>query len=409
MAKEQLVVGLDIGTTKVCCIIAHLLDGGRVEIIGVGSSPSYGLRRGVVVNLEATTSSIKHALKEAELMAGVEVGSVYTGIAGGHIQGINSHGMIAISGKETTKNDVERVIEAAQAIAIPLDREILHVLPQQFIIDGQDGIKHPVGMSGVRLEVTIHIITGAVTSAQNIVRCINQAGLQVENIVLGPLASSYSVLAEDEKELGVALVDIGGGTSDIVVFIDGSLCQTEVLSMGGENVTKDISIGLRAPITEAEKIKRKYGCAMGVLVKDDERIQVPGVGGREPKTLPRQVLAEIIEPRMEEIFSLINRQIRMSGYENSITAGIVLTGGGAMLEGSCELAERIFDLPVRVGYPKGVEGLKEVVNNPLYATGVGLVLYGVRKRSKSKKRGFITGNLFRTILKRMKEWFGELL
>lgn len=407
MAKEVTVGGLDIGTTKICCIIASLTQEKGVEILGVGTSPSHGLRRGVVVNIESTTKSIEHAVEEAELMSGREIGSVYTGIAGGHIQGMNSHGIIAITSGEVTKQDVERVIDAARAIAIPMDREVILVLPQQFIVDGQDGIKDPVGMKGVRLETDIHIVTAAVTSAQNIVRCIEQAGLRADDIVLGPLADSYAILDEDEKELGVTLVDIGGGTSDIVIFIDGSIWHTEVFSMGGEYVTKDISVGLRTPIAEAEKIKIKYGCAMGSLVKPDERIEVPGVGGRGPKTLPRQVLAEIIEPRMEEIFSLVNRQIRMTGYENLITAGIVLTGGGAMLDGSCELAERIFDLPVRVGYPKGVGGLKEVVNNPLYATGVGLALYGARERSKGKKGGGISGNLFKTIVRRMREWLSE--
>lgn len=406
MAKEVLVAGLDIGTTKICCIIASLTEGGGIEVIGVGTSPSYGLRRGVVVNIESTTKSIERAVEEAELMSGMEVNSVYTGIAGGHIQGMNSRGVIAITGGEVSKQDKERVIDAARVIAIPLDREVILVLPQQFIVDGQDGIKDPVGMRGVRLEVEIHIVTAAVTSAQNIVRCINQAGLRVNDIVLGPLAGSYAVLDEDEKELGVTLIDIGGGTSDIVIFVEGSIWHTEVFSMGGEYVTKDISVGLRTPIAEAEKIKIKHGCAMGSLVKDDERIEVPGVGGRGGKTLPKQVLAEIIEPRMEEVFGLVNKQIRKTGYENLITAGIVLTGGGAMLEGSSELAERIFDLPVRVGYPKGIGGLKDVVNNPLYATSVGLVLYGAKEISKGRKGG-ISGNLFKVIVRRIREWVGE--
>lgn len=408
MGRDITIGGLDIGTTKVCCIIASINEDNKVEILGVGKSPSHGLRRGVVVDIESTTKSIEDAVEEAELMSGREIDSVYTGIAGGHIQGMNSHGIIAINSGEVTRHDVERVIDAARAVAIPMDREVILVLPQQFIVDGQDGIKDPVGMRGVRLEVDIHIVTALATSAQNIVRCINQAGLKVDDIVLGPLADSCAVLHEDEKELGVTLVDIGGGTSDIVIFIDGSIWHTEVFSMGGEYVTKDISIGLRTPIAEAERIKIEYGSAMGSLVSPDERIEVPGVGGRGPKTMPRQVLAEIIEPRMEEIFTLVNRQIRMTGYENLITAGIVLTGGGAMLDGSNELAERIFDLPCRIGYPKGVGGLKEVVNNPLYATSVGLILYGARERLKGKKRKGISGNFFKVVLRRMHEWFSEL-
>jgi cell division protein FtsA len=408
MAREQ-IVGLDIGTTKVCAIIAEPKEDGRVEIIGVGTSPSFGLRHGVVVNLEGTTKSIENAISEAELMAGVNVESLYVGISGGHIQGTNSHGVIAISGREVTRQDVDRVVDAARAIAIPLDREVIHVLPQQFIIDGQDGINNPVGMSGVRLEVEIHIVTAAVASAQNIIRCIDRAGYQVEELVLSPLAASHAVLDEDEKKLGVVLVDIGGGASDIVVFIEGSIWHTEILSMGGENVTKDISVGLRTPIAEAEKIKIKHGCAMSSLVKGEEHIQVPGVGGRGERRLPRQVLSEIIEPRMEEIFTLVNREIRMTGYENMITGGVVLTGGGALLDGSCELAERIFDLPVRAGSPKGIEGLKDVVASPIYATSVGLVLYGMKERLKGKGGRLIGKNLLRRLYRRIRDWFGGFL
>jgi cell division protein FtsA len=407
MAKEDIIVGLDIGTTKVCAVIGEI-DEDRVEIIGVGTSPSHGLRKGVVVNIDSTIKSIENAVSEAELMAGVEVSSVFSGIAGGHIKGMNSHGVIAISrGREVTQSDVERVIDAAKAVSIPLDREVIHVLPQQFIIDGQDGIKEPVGMSGVRLEVEIHIVTGAVTSAQNIIKCVNRAGFEVEDIVLEPLAAAYAVLTEDEKDLGIVLVDIGGGTTDIAIFIDGSIWHTGVLSIGGDNVTKDISVGLRTPIVEAEKIKIDHGACMSSLVKDDESITIPSVGERKERTLPRQVLAEIIEPRMEEIFSLINQEIRMTGYENLVTSGIVLTGGASMLEGTVELAERVFDLPVRIGTPHGVSGLVDVVNSPLYSTGVGLVTYGMMHKLEGKKTKFAGGNIFTRVLNRMKEWVGE--
>jgi len=407
MAKEDIIVGLDIGTTKVCAVIGEI-DEDRVEIIGVGTSPSHGLRKGVVVNIDSTVKSIENAISEAELMAGVEVSSVFAGIAGGHIKGMNSHGVIAISrGREVTQSDVERVIDAAKAVSIPLDREVIHVLPQQFIIDGQDGIKEPIGMSGVRLEVEIHIVTGAVTSAQNIIKCVNRAGFEVEDIVLEPLAAAYSVLTEDEKDLGTVLVDIGGGTTDIAIFIDGSIWHTGVLSIGGDNVTKDISVGLRTPIVEAEKLKIDYGSCMSSLVKEGEVLTIPSVGEHKERNLPRQVLAEIIEPRMEEIFSLINQEIRMTGYENLITSGIVLTGGASMLEGTVVLAERVFDLPVRIGTPFGVSGLVDVVNSPLYSTGVGLVNYGMMHKLEGKKVKFGGGNIFRRVLSRMKEWVGE--
>ncbi len=407
MAKEDVIVGLDIGTTKVCAVIGEI-DEDRIEIVGVGTSPSHGLRKGVVVNIDSTIKSIENAISEAELMAGVEVSSVFSGIAGGHIKGINSHGVIAISrGREVTQSDMERVIDAAKAVSIPLDREVIHVLPQQFIIDGQDGIKEPVGMSGTRLEVEIHIVTGAVTSAQNIIKCVNRAGFEVEDIVLEPLAAAYAVLTDDEKDLGVVLVDIGGGTTDIAIFIDGSIWHTGVLSIGGGNVTKDISVGLRTPIVEAEKIKIDYGSCMSSLVKEEENIIIPSVGERKERILPRQVLAEIIEPRMEEIFSLINQEIRMTGYENLVTSGIVLTGGASMLEGTVELAERVFDLPVRIGNPHGVSGLVDVVNSPLYSTGVGLVVYGMMHKLEGKKTKFGGDNIFRRVLNRMREWIGE--
>lgn len=407
MAKENMLVGLDIGTTKVCTVIGEV-DEDRIEIVGVGTSPSYGLRKGVVVNIDATIKSVENAIQEAELMAGVEVQSVFTGIAGGHIKGMNSHGVIAISrGREVTQSDVERVIDAAKAVSIPLDREIIHILPQQFIIDGQDSIKEPIGMSGIRLEVEIHIVTSAVTSAQNIIKCVNRAGFEVDDIVLEPLAVAYAVLTDDEKDLGVVLVDIGGGTTDIAIFIDGSIWHTGVLSIGGENVTKDISVGLRTPIVEAEKIKIEYGCALSSLVKEDENITIPSVGERKARVLPRQILAEIVEPRMEEIFSLINQEIRMTGYENLISSGVVLTGGASMLEGTVELAEKVFDMPVRVGSPHGISGLTDVINSPLYSTATGLVIYGMTHKMKGKKAKLSGGNIFKNVLSRMKEWFGE--
>lgn len=410
--RQRTVVGLDIGTTKVCAIIGEIGDNGVIDIVGVGQSPSDGLRKGVVVNLESTIKSITKAIEEAELMSGTEVSSVYVGIAGGHIKGINSRGVIAVSraDKEITQADVDRVIDAARAVSIPMDREVIHVLPQEFNVDDQDGIKDPVGMSGTRLEAEVHIVTGAVTSAQNIVRSVNRAGFEVNDIVLEPLASSFAVLTEDEKELGVVLVDIGGGTTDLALFVEGAIWQTEVLAVGGGNVTRDISVGLRTPIAEAEQIKLKYGCAMTELVKADEEIEVPSVGGRKAKGLPRTVLAEIIQPRMEEIFLLLSREIKKTGYEDLVAGGVVLTGGASAMEGVQELAERILDMPVRIGSPKGISGLVDVVNSPVFATGVGLVFYGAKNFEEGGAGGgsrLPSGDLFRGITNRMKEWFGE--
>jgi cell division protein FtsA len=409
MGREDIIVGLDIGTTKICAVIGEVNEEREVEIVGVGTCRSRGLRRGVIVNLDSTVRSIESAVSEAELMAGVKVESVYAGLAGVHIKGLNSHGVIAINRRgEVTKADVSRVIDAAKAIAIPLDQEIIHILPQQFIVDGHNGIKDPIGMSGVRLEVEVHIITGATASAQNIKKSIHRAGFIVDDIVLEPLAASIAVLTEDEKELGVVLVDIGGGTTDIVIFVDGSIWHTQVLSIGGNNVTKDISIGLRTPIEEAEKIKVKYGCASSSLVNDRELIEVPSVGGRSPRTLPRHLLSEIITPRMEEIFRLIQREIRKSGYENLIGAGVVLTGGTSMMEGIVELAEQVFDLPVRVGTPRGVKGLVDVVNSPLYATGAGIVCFGAKNRFSGKEGRFRENrNLFGRLFGRIRDWTKE--
>jgi cell division protein FtsA len=405
--RENLIVGLDIGTTKICAIVGNVTEDG-VDIVGIGSSPSRGLRKGVVINIETTVASIKKAVEEAELMAGCEIKSVYAGIAGGHIKGFNSQGIIAIKNREVSSEDVRRVIDAAKAIAIPMDREVIHILPQEFIIDDQDGIREPLGMSGVRLEAKVHIVTGAVASAQNIIKSCNRAGLDVADIVLEQLASSEAVISPEEKEIGVALVDIGGGTTDIAIFVDGAIKHTSVLSLGGNHLTNDIAVGLRTPMAEAEKIKQKYGCCFSSLVGKDETIEVPSVGGRKPRVLSRQLLAEILEPRMEEIFTLVNREIVKSGYEDRIASGIVITGGTSILEGSPELAEQIFNLPVRRGVPQNLGGLADVVNSPVYATGVGLVVYGSKNLGI---REFPTiqsdENVFRRVARRMKEWFGE--
>jgi len=400
--RENIVVGLDIGTTKICAIVAEVGEG-AIDIVGIGTHPSRGLRKGVVINIDATVESIRKAVEEAELMAGVEIHSVYCGIAGSHIRGFNSHGIVAVKNGEVTASDVQRVIDAARAVAIPLDREIVHVLPQEFIVDEQDGIMEPLGMSGVRLEAKVHIVTAAVTSAQNIVRCCNRTGLEVNDIVLGQLAASEAVLIPDEKELGVALADIGGGTTDLVVFSQGAVRQTAVFGLGGNHLTNDIAVGLRTPLVESEKIKKKYGCALTSMVKKEEMIEVPSVGGRRARLLSRQILAEIIEPRMEEIFTLVHREILKSGYENLIPSGVVLTGGTACLEGLPELVEQIFNLPVRRGYPSGMGGLLDVVNNPMYAAGVGLVLYGRRHRSEGRLKSS-DRNLFGKIAQRMKRW-----
>ncbi len=403
--RENLVVGLDIGTTKICAIVGAITEEG-LDVVGIGTSPSRGMRKGVVINIESTVTAIRKALQEAELMAGCEIKSVFAGIAGGHIKGINSQGVIAIKNREVTNEDVRRVIDAAKALAIPMDREVIHILPQEFIIDDQDGIKEPLGMSGVRLEARVHIVTGAVASAQNIIKSCNKAGVDVGDIVLEQLASSEAVLTPDEKDLGVALVDIGGGTTDIAIFVDGAIKHTSVLSLGGNHLTNDIAVGLRTPSAEAEKIKQISGCCLSSMVGKDETIEVPSVGGREPRILSRQLLAEILEPRVEEIFTLVNREIVKSGYEDLIASGVVLTGGSAILPGMPELAEQIFDLPVRRGKPIGIGGLTDVVNSPIYATGVGLVKYGSRNM---QTRNFVIGqeNLFDRVTRRMKEWFGE--
>jgi cell division protein FtsA len=407
--REDIVVGLDIGTTKICAVVGEVSDDG-ISIIGIGTHPSIGLRKGVVVNIETTVESIKKAVEEAELMAGCEISSVYTGIAGGHITGFNSRGIVAIKGSEITPQDVERVIDAARAVAIPMDREVIHVLPQEFIVDEQPGIQNPVGMAGVRLEAKIHIVTGAVTSAHNIVKCANRAGLDVCDIVLESLASGEAVLSEGEKQLGAALLDLGGGTTDLAIFSGKNIKHTFVLALGGDNLTNDIAIGLRCPHPEAERIKKRYGNCVSKNIQADEAIEVPGVSGREARKLPRQILGEILEPRMEEIFSLVNREIYRAGMENMVASGMVLTGGTALLEGVTEIAESIFSLPTRIGTPQGLRGLADVVNNPMYATGVGLVLYGARHQQTEKKKFRIRDrHIFNRLMNRMKRWFKDVV
>jgi cell division protein FtsA len=409
MAQRQndLIVGLDIGTTKICCVVGEQ-SGREISIIGIGTHPSVGLRKGVVVNIESTVESIKKAVEEAELMAGCEISSVYAGIAGGHITGFNSRGIVAIKGPEITQGDVERVIDAARAVAIPMDREVIHVLPQEYIVDDQAGIQNPVGMAGVRLEAKIHIVTGAVTSAHNIVKCANRAGLDVCDIVLESLASGEAVLTEEEKQLGTALLDLGGGTTDLAVFSGQNIKHTFVLALGGDNLTNDIAVGLRAPLAEAEKIKKKYGSCVAASIGSDETIEVPGMGGRKPRKLSRQILGEILEPRMEEIFALIKREIYRADMENYISSGVVVTGGTSLLEGVTDIAESVLGLPTRLGKPCGISGLTDVVNNPMYATGVGLVLYGARK-APIKKFRIRDRNIFNSIVQRMKKWFKEVI
>ena len=402
--EKELIVGLDIGTSKVVAIVGEVQDDGELEVIGFGSHPSRGLKRGVVVNIEATVNSIQRAVEEAELMAGCEIQSVYTGIAGSHVRSLNSHGIVAIRDREVGRSDVERVIDAARAVAIPADQRILHVLPQEFIIDGQEGIRDPIGMSGVRLEARVHMVTGAASAAQNIVKCVQRCGLEVEDIVLEQLASSHAVLTDDEKELGAALVDIGGGTTDIAVFHDGAIKHTAVIPIAGDQVTNDIAISLRTPTQYAEEIKIKYACALSQLANTDETIEVPSVGDRPPRRLARQTLGEVVEPRYEELFTLIGNELRRSGFEEMIAAGIVITGGSAKMEGAVELAEEVFHMPVRLGMPQYVRGLGEIVRNPIHATGVGILLYARNKGEQQAADTTVRGNL-REIWERMKTWF----
>jgi len=375
-----MIVGLDIGTSKVVAIVGQDTPEGNVEVIGIGSCPSKGLKRGVVVNIETTVQAIQRAIEEAELMAGCEIHSVYAGIAGSHIRSLNSHGIVAVREREVVQADIERVIDAAQAVAIPADQKILHILPQEFVIDNQEGIKEPLGMSGVRLEAKVHLVTCAVNAAQNIDKCVKRCGLDVDDIILEQLASSYAVLTDDEKELGVCVVDIGGGTTDMAIFTGGSIRHTAVIPIAGDQVTNDIAMALRTPTQNADEIKIKYACALTQLAGADETIKVPSVGDRPPRDLSRQALAEVVEPRYEELFTLIQSELRRSGFEDLIAAGLVLTGGTSKMEGAVELAEEIFHMPVRLASPQGVTGLADVVNNPMYSTGVGLLMYGLKQQ-----------------------------
>jgi len=410
---DEFIVGLDIGTTKICVVVGRASSEGKISIVGIGSHPSTGLRKGVVVNMDSTVNSIKKAVEEAELMAGIKIDSCLAGIGGAHIKSFNSNGVVAIKDKEVRPDDIERAIDAAKAVAIPADRELIHVIPQEFIVDDQDGIKNPVGITGVRLEVKVHIVTGNISSAQNIIKCCRLAGLSVDDIILGQLASAEATLTEEEEEIGAALVDIGGGTSDIAIYSNGSIKYTSVLPFGGNNITNDIAIGLRTPIDDAEKIKKKYGCAFSNMVGANETIEVPSVGGRKSRTLQRKTLADIIEPRVEEVAELIYEEIKKSGQEKLLASGVIITGGCANLEGMPELAESIFNLPARRGSPIGVGGLVDVVNNPSYATGVGLLLYGY-KNAKGNRRGFNAGRSMKRLLSghrlldKMSEWFKEI-
>jgi len=397
---KNLIVGLDIGTSKVVAIVGEI-SGDEIEIIGLGSSRSRGLKKGVVVNIESTVHSIQRAIEEAELMAGCEIHSVFAGIAGSHVRSLNSHGIVAIRDHEVAMGDVDRVIDAARAVAIPADQKILHILPQEFVIDHQEGVKEPIGMSGVRLEAKVHIVTGAVSAAQNIIKCVRRCGLEVDDVILEQLASSYAVLTEDEKELGICLVDIGGGTTDIAVFTDGAIHHTAVIPIAGDQVTNDIAVALRTPTQHAEDIKVQYACALTQLANPEETIDVPSVGERPSRRLARQTLAEVVEPRYEELFTLIQAELRRSGFEDLVAAGIVLTGGSSKMEGVVELAEEIFHMPVRIGIPQHVSGLVDVVKNPIYSTGVGLLLFG----RKQMQEGFSPLKASGGILERMKSWF----
>ncbi len=406
--SPPIVVGLDVGTTKICAVVGEVTPEG-LHILGYGTHPSRGLRKGVVVNIEATVRSIRKAVEEAEIMSDREIRRVYAGIAGGHIKGFNSHGVIPLRDREVKPADIRRVLDAARAVAIPMDREVIHILPQEYIVDDQDGIRDPLGMSGVRLEARVHIVTGAVTSAQNIVKCCHRAGLEVADIVLEPLASAEAVLTEDERDIGVALVDMGGGTTDILVVRGGAVKHSSVLALGGAHVTNDIAVGLRTPVAEAEKIKRRYGCALASMVGKDETLEVPSVGGRRPRILNRRILAEIVEPRMEELLSLVRDDLERAGVADLIASGVVLTGGGSLLEGTVEMAEQVFaPLPVRRGEPTEPEGLPDPLRDPAFATGVGLLLYAARRKDDPLEPLDAEGErLFRRIARRMKAWFKD--
>lgn len=402
-SDREMIVGLDIGTSKIVAIVGEVNAEDEIEIVGFGSHPSKGLKKGVVVNIESTVQSIQRAVEEAELMAGCQIHSVYAGIAGSHIRSLNSHGIVAIRDREVMQSDVDRVIDAARAYNIPGDQRILHVLPQEFVIDGQESIKEPIGMSGVRLEAKVHLVTGAESAAQNIVKCVRRCGLEVDDVILEQLASSYSVLTEDEKNLGVCIVDIGGGTTDIAVFLDGAIQHTAVIPIAGDQVTNDVAVALRTRTQDAEDIKIRYGCALQQLANPDETIEVPGIGDREPRKLSRMTLVDVVQPRYEELLTLIQAELRRSGHEDLIAAGIVLTGGSSKMEGLVDLAEEIFNMPVRLGMPRHVTGLSDVVTNPIHATGVGLLLVGSKSQSRFVDENKESG--MGSVWERMKAWF----
>ncbi len=407
--EGDLIVGLDVGTSKVLAVVAEILADDQVEIIGIGHHPSSGLRKGVVANIESTVQSIQRAVEEAELMANCDIESAFVGISGAHIGSLSSHGVVAIRDNEVSRDDIERVTEAARALAIPNDQKILHILPQDFVIDGQDGIRNPVGMSGVRLESKVHIITSAMSAAQNIVKCVRRCGLNADDVILEPLASSYAVLDGDEKELGVCLIDIGGGTTDVAVFTEGSIRHIAVLPVAGDQITNDIAVALRTPTSAAEEIKKKFGCALAQLANDGELIDTPSVGDRAPRQLARSTLTDVIEPRVEELFILVQAEIRRSGFEELLGAGIVLTGGSAKMDGMVELAEEVFHMPVRIAVPHYVGRLSEVVRNPIFSTAVGLVLFGQRHRRETSVGQESSGVSIKQWFTRARGWCRQYL
>ncbi len=402
--NRELVVGLDIGTSKVIAIVAQHMPDGRLDVVGMGSHPSRGLKKGVVVNIESTVNAIQRALEEAELMADCKIGEVYAGIAGSHIRSFNSHGMVPIREKEVTELDVNRVLETAKAVNIPTDQQILHILPQEYLVDGQEDVREPIGMSGVRLEVKVHIVTGAVSAAQNIIKCVRRCGLEVRDLVLQPLASAMAVLTEDEKDLGVAVVDIGGGTTDIAVFTQGAIRHTAVIPVAGDQITNDIALALRTPLKDAEDIKIAHGCALRQLAGVHDMLEIPSVGERGPRQMPRQLLAEVIEPRVLELYEMVQAELRRSGFEELMRSGIVITGGSAAMQGMVELGEEVLHMPVRLGVPQYAGGLSDMMHNPRYATGVGLLLAGLHEQDR-RPGGKLGGTSMRQIMERMKGWF----
>ncbi|HLN83605.1 MAG: cell division protein FtsA [Betaproteobacteria bacterium] len=404
--KNSIVVGLDIGTSKICAAVGEMTERG-LEIIGIGLHPSQGLRKGVVINIETTVNSLKKAVEEASLMAGCEIHTVFTSISGGHIKAFNSHGIVAVKNKEVMARDLERVIDAAKAVAIPMDREVLHVLPQDYIIDDQDGIRDPLGMSGVRLEAKVHIVTGAVASAQNVIKCCNRAGLNVAEIVLAPLAAADAVLTDEERELGVVLVDVGGGTTDIAVYHDGTVKHTAVVPIGGNHITNDIAAGLRTAFNDAERLKQRYGCARASMVSGTERVEVPCVASKGAGTISRQILCEIVEPRLAEIFELVQKEVTKSGYEGSLASGIVATGGTMLLAGAVDMADRSFGLPVRLGTPARVGGLVDIIDSPIHAAAVGLTLHGVKRQDRSAAFRVREDKILSKVKHRMSDWLSD--